>query len=416
MNWRNIFIAIIVIVIASSLIFIFFFNDRKDSITNTGNDDAFSFDSDSRSVDSGTGTSTDRDPGSQLVEFGEDGQVNVPKIRILSPKDISGYGLFDDSGTTTIRYIDTESGNIYETSSKSLENKRITNTTILQTIDSLWMSRDKLIIRYIDENKDIQTFSAEIKINDNEGEGAELGTIIGSFMEKNIEQIDVRGETIFSLIENVSNSLGIISNSDLSSDETVLNTPLKEIRVLWAGKNTIAINTKPSASSLGYLFYLNTISGSFDPVLSGINGLNTSVSEDHEGILYNKSEPLGVSLWFFDLDNQEERKLSKSTIVDKCTWIKSEEKIVYCAISDRISFRNLPDEWYKGNISFSDSIWKINLETGEEEMIADIREEVGLVVDVIDISINETNDYLVFVNKSNMTLWGVDLTKIQDGI
>jgi hypothetical protein len=408
MSKRTIIITSIVLVVFL-LVFLIFWGRKKTIDDRVGeSEDAFPFKSGQVEIDSNTSSTGLSGGGGGLLDTGENGVV-VPKIRLLSPKETSGYGLFDENGTTTIRFVDTESGNIHETSSKSLNTKRITNTTILQTIDSLWLDIDNLILRYIDEGGDIQTFFAEIKKGGEEG--GDLKTLIGSFASKNIEQIDVFDNKAFTILENSSGSTGVVNNSNLESAKVVWNTPLKEIRALWAGVNLVAINTKPSANSNGFLFYLNTESGSLRPAIVDIRGLNTNVSRDHSGVLYNRSEDVGISLWFMDTETGERRELSKKTIVDKCVWLNSsEEKIVYCAIPQNISIRSLPDEWYMGNVSFSDNIWKINLETGEEEVVFDKNTGIGRGIDVIKISLNKTNDYLVFVNKTDMTLWGISLS------
>ncbi len=85
---------------------------------------------------------------------------------------------------------------------------------------------------------------------------------------------------------------------------------------------------------------------------------------------------------------------------------ESEENTTYCAIPRNLTLRNLPDNWYKGIASFSDDIWRINLETNEAELVMELTENI----DVVNMKINETGDYLAFLNKKDMTLWGIDLS------
>jgi hypothetical protein len=274
----------------------------------------------------------------------------------------------------------------------------------LQTINSFWVNKDNVVIQYIDENDEIQIFSAEI-VPDEE-DVAQPSTLVGSFWEKNIEQIDVFGERIFGILENSAGSIGIISSPDLENQETVLDTPLKEILTSWVNRNTISINTKPSSKSFGYLYLLDTNNKTLDEALSRIIGLNSIVSRDKNKILYSTSVNKSASLRFLDRETGITKEVGIKTFVDKCVWDESEEDTTYCAVPRDLNFRNLPDNWYKGIVSFSDDIWKINLETEEMELVMELTENI----DVVNLKINETGDYLAFLNKKDMTLWGIDLS------
>jgi|ETN02SMinimDraft_2_1059926.scaffolds.fasta_scaffold01208_2 hypothetical protein len=403
MNRKNtilsvLLIIILVFILALSVILFLTKNGSKESGVSDG-EDIFSF-----------FESSGRPLGDQEEDGFEDFQMEIgpkselPKLRKITFKDTSGYGIFGGGGTTTIRYIETESGNIFETNSTTLDSTRITNTTILQTINSFWVNKDNVVIQYIDENDEIQIFSAEI-VPDEE-DVAQPSTLVGSFWEKNIEQIDVFGERIFGILENSAGSIGIISSPDLENQETVLDTPLKEILTSWVNRNTISINTKPSSKSFGYLYLLDTNNKTLDEALSRIIGLNSIVSRDKNKILYSTSVNKSASLRFLDRETGITKEVGIKTFVDKCVWDESEEDTTYCAVPRDLNFRNLPDNWYKGIVSFSDDIWKINLETEEMELVMELTENI----DVVNLKINETGDYLAFLNKKDMTLWGIDLS------
>jgi len=152
---------------------------------------------------------------------------------------------------------------------------------------------------------------------------------------------------------------------------------------------------------------VNPQNGFLEDVLSEIVGLYSIVSQDGKGVLYSSSGSQGMSLWFLDRNSGDIQSIQKSTLADKCAWANSGKVIIYCAVPKNISFRNLPDEWYQGNISFNDEIWKINLETGETELVVDLEKTSGEIIDVLRLSVKE--DYIVLINKLDMTLWGINL-------
>jgi len=409
MSRKNILIITISIIVIILFIFTFlFFNKDEDGNTSESSEDIFSFDSSGNRVDSGEANQNVFGP----QEVGVSGELttsgSVPSLRKISFKEVSGFGLFDEEGTTTIRYIEREFGNVIEASSKSLKTKRITNTTLPRTIDSLWIDKNNVVLRYLDDNNDIQTFSTEIVVEEDGLEG--FAKFEGLFLEENIEEIDILGEKIFILIKNLDGSVGITSSPDLKTQNRVLSTPLKEILASWVDNNTVAVNTKPSSKSLGHLFFLNTSNGFLTTVLSEITGLKSNVSGSGD-IIYSASENNGVSLWLFNQKSGESTEVQKATFAEKCVWANTEDLVVYCAVPKKISFTNLPDEWYMGNIFFSDEIWRIDLDTNEMEKIIDLEKVSGERIDVLEIKINSDDDYLAFTNKVDMTLWGITLSE-----
>lgn len=325
-------------------------------------------------------------------------QQRLPKVRKLTFKETSGFGIFDDKGTTTIRYVDRESGNIFEVNTKEIEIKRITNTTILRTFNSFWSDPDNLLIQYIDDNEGIRSYSASIKIEDDQT----IGSLSGDFIENNIEEVDVLDGQVFWLSEKPTSSSGLLSDLKQNKPREILSIPLKEFNVSWVNKNTIALNTKPSALSFGYLFLLKT-NGSLEEVLHKITGLSSVVSDN--GVLYSSSLSRGVSLWYLNRESGEVIKSPRDTLAEKCV-LANEGRIAYCAVPKSISYTELPDRWYKGLISFSDDLWRIDFDSNETKLVAELSN-----IDVLSLGINKEDNYLVLENKSDLTLWGVDLNQ-----
>jgi len=409
MNKRNIIIIALGLVVVILLSTLFFFGRGGEQVEDTEDisRDLFTFE-EAGSRDLGDAiTGTDDIRNGLLAELNDTSPTEIPRLRKISFKNTSGFGIFGDGGTTTIRYIETESGNVLETTSKTLSSKRITNTTILRMIDSLWIDKDNVVLRYIGEEEDVKTFSANIEM----GEETEnqVSSLVGSFSGAGVNQVDVFEESLLLLKTSGFGSNLLISDQNFNQETTVYSTPLREILVSFTNRNTISINTKPSARSKGYLFLVNPQNGVLEDVLSEIIGLYSIVSRDAKTVLYSSSESRGVSLWSLDRDSGDIQKIQKSTLADKCDFADSGGEIVYCAVPKNISFRNLPDEWYQGNISFNDEVWKINLETGETELVVDLERTSGEIIDVLKMSVNE--DYIVLVNKLDMTLWGINLSR-----
>jgi len=329
----------------------------------------------------------------------EEGVVQIPRLRKIYSGEVSGYGLFDKSGTTTIRFIDRESGNIFETTSDSLDILRITNTTILRTINSFWYNQDNVVMIYIDNNDELRFFSAEILPKE---EGREFSEVVGDFFVEDIYDISINEQgSGFILVKNDSGSIGAIISPGSVETKTVFSTPFQEITATQINKSSVLINTKPSAKSTGYAYTLNTSTGLLEKVIGGSFGFFSIMSPETKEVVYSKNLGTGISLWYYD--GEESRQLSKQTLAEKCVW--AEAPFIYCAVSKNSSGRDLPDLWYKGTVSFSDDIWKIDTQTNEATLLVSPESEVGESIDASQIKISDDQIILSFVNKIDGSLW-----------
>lgn len=83
--------------------------------------------------------------------------------------------------------------------------------------------------------------------------------------------------------------------------------------------------------------------------------------------------------------------------------------IIYCAVPQDIAFGDYPDAWYQGLISFTDDFWRINTKTGETRLLARLNELSDESIDVTNPVLSTNEDYLIFNNKKDLSLWGLKL-------
>ena len=145
----------------------------------------------------------------------------------------------------------------------------------------------------------------------------------------------------------------------------------------------------------------------FNKILGGINGLTTLTSPNGRIVLYSNNN---LSLSVFNRDTGNSNLLGVKTLPEKCVWGGSASDIIYCAVPRFIEQAQYPDSWYQGEISFSDEIWKIGVESGNTAMIADpISVKNGEEIDGIKLNLDEGQNYLFFVNKKDSYLWELQL-------
>jgi len=342
----------------------------------------------------------DQDPDQRAGD-----EIFVPSFREISSRPSTAGAFVERDGELFIRYIERETGHIFETSVGSFTRERLTNTTIPRVYEALW-SRDgeSVILRYLGEDdKTIQSFSGKIAAPE-EGSVSGEGSLEGIFLGAQIKDLDFFGSQIFSLIETGGGSIGVVSDPDDANKNQVFSSPLKEWLVEWPERNTVTLTTKPSSGAPGYLYFLDIGDESLERVLGGILNLTTLTSLDLSKVLYSTSGSLRV----LDRASGDSISLSLNTLPEKCVWGKINSSVIYCGIPKSLP-AGLPETWYQGIISLSDDIWKINTDTGQTDVLVRPVDEYGVEIDLVKPSLDEEELYLLFLNKKDSSLWSLKI-------
>ena len=316
----------------------------------------------------------------------------------------------DENEKTIVKFIARENGHIFEVPTDSNSRERISNTTILRIWDTLWLSGGReFVARFIDEDETaVESFYAEIipeeeRDNDN--------TLSGSFLQKNIEEIACSKDRnkIFYIVPNGDGSIGIISNPDGSSKVQVFDSPISEWVAQWAEEDTIALTTKASSDVPGHLYFLDVETERLNNVLTSIDGLTTLVNSSANKVLFTHNDTGKLLLSVFDIKKNKVTDLPLWALTEKCIWSEKNSSIIYCGVSSFIPRGDDLDAWYKGLTSFSDSVWMIDIETQTATVLVDPTEKAGEEFDLIKPVLSPDEEYLLFINKRDSTLWQLKL-------
>jgi hypothetical protein len=308
-----------------------------------------------------------------------------------------------------IRYIERGTGHIFDTSTSTLNKSRVSNTTIPKIYEALFTKNgDSLILRDLIGNTDIiRSRFAKLEFATTTDKEKSLVT---SDLPVNISALAISPSKtkVFSILKN--GVTGIMSEVDGGSKVGMLDIPFKEWLVTWPTDDSIILTTKASAYAPGFVYNLNTRNKSLSRIFGGYYGFTTLPSNDALKFLFSQSSRGQFKLSVFSKKDNSIKNLPLITLPEKCVWAKTEKDVVYCAVPTNLSFNIYPDVWYQGLITFSDDIWKLNLTTGESRIVASIEKESnGEIIDVINPVINKDDGYLIFTNKIDLSLWGLQL-------
>jgi len=294
----------------------------------------------------------------------------------------------------TVTYVDKQTGHVFLYNSEENTAERISNTTFPGIQSVYWFTNpNNVAFRYIDGDGEIETYLGEISD----------GSITGSYLSLGIPAIQTFENSILSITTTERGSEGFVANPDGRDEKKVFETNLLNITIPAFSDSFVAVLTKPVSSLSGALYYYEN--GSQKRILGGRQGLTALPNKTGALVLFAESVNQKFSAGVFDREEGNIRSLPLELLPEKCVW--ATEETFYCMVPEIIPPANYPESWYQGYISFTDSLWRINTSTGTARAIAFFDEKGPF--DGVELSIDENEEYLTFINRRDGSLWGFDL-------
>ena len=236
-------------------------------------------------------------------------------------------------------------------------------------------------------------------------------TISGFFLPQGITSISINpsGDKAFYLKEDAIGVIGILRDLIKDSEETIFESPFTEWVSDWNYDNSIELTTKPSYRAKGYNYHLNPKTGRYFKSIKERNGITILASPDGKKLLVVESLDNTVRVSIHNKDTNRTRPLVIQTFVEKCVWSDDSQNL-YCAVPNSLAYGNeYPDIWYQGLESYTDSLWEINSQTFEENVLSNIIVDYNQNIDVEHIAVDKNSDYLYFIDKKTEHLWSYRL-------
>ncbi len=338
------------------------------------------------------------------IDLTGDGALSPEKRLVqISTVPTAGARIFTVGSSTIVRYIERATGHIYDFEKDSV---KLSNLTIPKITEALWNTDgSKLLIRYLREDgKTIRTFYAKIATTTRPERALE-----GIFLPDAIDTVSIFGDSMFYMTQSESGAQGIRSALDGSNKNLVFSSDFGNWIALWTGTTTITLQSKSSGLSLGVAYTLNPQTGTYTKTVGDVSGLTALTNSDGSLVFASKGSQNNLSSAIYTAKTGELKPLGVNTLADKCVWSTRSKNTIYCAVPRILPSALYPDDWYKGKITFTDSLWKIDVVTGETlELLVPEFEGAG-PFDMIKIQLDQKENSLIFTNKSDMTVWRYNL-------
>ncbi|OGI71847.1 hypothetical protein A3J61_00765 [Candidatus Nomurabacteria bacterium RIFCSPHIGHO2_02_FULL_38_15] len=293
-------------------------------------------------------------------------------------------------GTRYVKY----DGVIYEKYDGDVEQK--VSNTFTARLGEVFLHSNSVVYRY--SREDMQTIETYLgTVSTKEGG---VGDVVGDYLPKNIRSFAINSNnakfTGLLADESRQSAQIIIGTLGKSDRKTLLKTSFTDWLLDWLDDSNLVLTSRASGKVIGSAYIVN------------INNLaKTKIISDYG--LTTKALPFGAGLIVSTVgDNKYETQIYQNkklgylplkTVADKCT--ASAKNIIVCAVPNSPN-GVLPDDWYRGEVNYRDTLISYNTETGLQKVLLN---GDGFDIDIIKPS--NDGSVIYFRNKLNGFLYKI---------
>lgn len=346
-------------------------------------------------------------------------------FRQLANVPVAGAIALERSGAQYVRYIEKETGHAYEVSAEGGEKRQLTNTTIPRIQLADWADDGKaVVLRYLEEDplsarEIIKTHLGRLTFPSASSTDM-VGALAMEFLPDDIIALSVAadGKDLFYLLKKGGEVAGSIVNLNTRTTKEIFRHSFGEWTPQLLNDDTVIITTKPSGSVPGFSYLYDPKTKALKRLIREKDGLTTLGNVAGSRVLYGENVAQNATLGVYSPSGFAgdeggvfyEQTLPLTTLPEKCAWQKDSIRIL-CGAFITAPRGSIPDRWYQGSISFNDTFWSVDTDTGEIVYLGDPKEETGQEFDVINPLIAKNEAYFVFTNKKDGTLWSMRIPK-----
>lgn len=335
------------------------------------------------------------DTVSSIIRFDEEGGVPVlrtaGKISLVTEAPVAGATFVTQKDGVHVRYVERETGHIYDRSVSSPTVVRLSNTTIPAIQEARWLTASSTVLRYISDGDIIENYFVTISSTTPDQ------TVEGIFLKPYVRlsertSVGVVVSTEGSVLERIgSDGVG----------KPILASPL----TAWIpheSEKKVFVASGPSGTAVGALYEVD--SQNLLEVLGGFPGFEALVSREGN-ILFSSGSINQVGLFSLQ-GNGARAALPLQTLVGKCAWVNTE--VVLCGVPQALPAGLYPDDWLLGAVHTSDDLWLIGLD-GNTELVSELATDTGSPTDVYRVVVSADGQWASFIDKNTNRLWLVSL-------
>lgn len=400
-------ILIVGVVILAGITIFFLFNRVKPTATGTPNTGS----------PFGTGEGVGipalgTDSVGETTEFDGGSSASLAQIFRISNTPTAGFVILARGNDSWVRFVDRATGHIFETklplteADANLEKVRITNTTLPKIYEAHFSTNGlSVLLRSLVEDSDVIDNLTLTLTPPRASSTDTLYGVAATNLRGDIDNVASGANLFFSL----RNNGGIVSSTFTGGNtKTLFTSPFTNWRVSLLGNNLLVF-PKPSFRAMSSLYSLSSGGGSLTKITGPFAGLMGVSNPAGNRILYSYYEEDSTKTFTLNTQAKSLSEILPATLAEKCVWSTREVSKFYCGVPITTISGNLPDDWYLGKTHFTDYIWQFDTDAETAKLISQPKTDFGLDLDISEPKVNTSEDFMVFINKRDQTLWGVRL-------
>ncbi|MEN9389940.1 MAG: hypothetical protein RLZZ283_40 [Candidatus Parcubacteria bacterium] len=328
---------------------------------------------------------------------------SAPTLRRISNVPVAGATFYVVSTTSPVhvRYVERETGHIYQTPVDRLESTRLSLTTIPAVREALFTTGSTTIMRVVSDSGAVDNFISTLRTITPDQ------SLVGSFLPQ-YDRIAVdKNKTFVGLTES---SLGSTLEMRIASGTDPKSVHASVIRswipLVAAGKVFVA--SAPASRLSGSVFEVR--GSELIKVVGDAPGLMPMIDAGGTYIAYSTGSGSSLGLSVYDTSTDIEYRAPVGTLIPKCAFIPNAAPLMLCAIPSSIPVGEYPDDWLLGRVHTTDDLWYVDAVNGTVTAAAAF-ENAG-PFDITNLQVSNDGGYALFINKNDGMLWSTTLSPL----
>ena len=354
------------------------------------------------------------DTGNSTEELAPFDEFDAPAANLfrLSENPVAGTIVIKRGNQAVARYVDRATGHIYDVllptgaSSTLPERVKVTNNTLPKIYEAYFRSDgNTVLLRFLKDDSDVvENLSLTLT---SPRSTSTLYAVSSTILRGDIGSVAPGpGNTLFYVLRDTSSIVSSAFNG--TGLRTLLTSVFNDWRLSVAGNNLVTY-TKASANVSGYAYTLNISNGTLTKILGPLNGLVALSNSSGNRVLYSYVENNRTKLFAKNLANNIFSEILPTTIAEKCLWSSRDAGMLFCGAPIDGLKTGEPDSWYRGKTHFSDRIWLFDTNIDIAQVLIEPKQSLGIDIDVSEPRLSPDEDYLIFINKTDLSLWALKL-------
>lgn len=326
----------------------------------------------------------------------------------VSAVPVAGFGWLGSQSSSTLDFVERSSGYVFEAQTQNDTVTRLTDT-LRPKIYQAYITLDGSVIeRSVDDDGALVTFTGTVASSSPSDVTTATSTgedLAGNDLPSGIDAIaaDPASDTLFYLLPGPSGVSLVSTDFSGTKEKQLFSSAIVGWQLFAPGDGSLVLLQDPLDGSLSYAYQVQK-SGTLS-LIAKAPGLTVLPHSYSTALLLGSSANGKLALYAQPSASVAPVQLSIQTVADKCAWAPGAALIAYCGVPRSISSSDFLDDWYKGLVHTSDEFYEVDASSASVSPLYDPSEDTSVQLDVEDMSVDPTGQYLAFINANDQSLW-----------